>query len=304
MNFQINNIFPEESLSYIDEGIILVNDVRQITSYLGNFSISNSHTEMAILLFVRKGSITLGFDNMLCEAKERHLLLCRPGRHPKFISHSSDFIGHAILLTVRFSQSILKVAGNIWNYIIQIENQPVIPIPKHTWKLLLSYYGLIANETRRHENIYFTEVVSSLIRSMLCSLINDIRLSVIIEKNSHMDSSVKSTQKESSHPMILFNKFMDILTNEHCTQRNLSYYAERLCISPKYLSTVCKNISNRSAHDWIRETVVNEIDNHLKFSNKSIKEIAMHFDFPNLAFFSRYVKQNLGATPTQITSTR
>lgn len=303
MDYHINNINHTEGLYYLYDGIILVNDLNKLSLNLDNFSISNLHPEMAILIFVRKGSISLSIDNMLCEVKERHLLLCRPGRRLELITTSADFIGHAILLTVRFSQSILKVAGNIWNYIMQIDNQPVISIPKHTWKLLRSYYTLIISETRRKENIYYTEVISSLIRSMLCSLINDLRHSVIVDSNS-VRTDVKSSSMESSQAMKLFNRLMDILTNEHCTQRNLSHYAERLCVSTKYLSTVCKKVSNRSAHDWIREAVVNEINNYLKFSDKSVKEIAMHFDFPNLAFFSRYVKQNLGATPTQITSTR
>lgn len=76
-------------------------------------------------------------------------------------------------------------------------------------------------------------------------------------------------------------------------------YADRLCITPKYLSAVCKATTGKTASDIINRYVVEDIRRLLKQPGKSIKEIANELDFPNLSFFGKYVKKHLGTSPTQ-----
>lgn len=77
----------------------------------------------------------------------------------------------------------------------------------------------------------------------------------------------------------------------------VGYYADKLCITPKYLSSICKKQTGKTASDIIDEMTVNYIKQMLVSSEKSIKEIASETGFDNLSFFGKFVKRELGMSP-------
>lgn len=92
---------------------------------------------------------------------------------------------------------------------------------------------------------------------------------------------------------------MQLLSESFKTERSVAYYARRMCITPKYLTTLIKRISNKSVSEWIDEYVILEAKTLLKYSNMSIQEIAYHLNFPNQSFFGSYFKRNTGLSPSQ-----
>ena len=76
-------------------------------------------------------------------------------------------------------------------------------------------------------------------------------------------------------------------------------YAAELCISPKYLSVICKRCSGKTANEWITEHVIEDIRYYLKQTDLSIKQICDRLGFPNSSFFGRYVKDHFGMPPSQ-----
>jgi AraC-like DNA-binding protein len=77
----------------------------------------------------------------------------------------------------------------------------------------------------------------------------------------------------------------------------VEWYANELCISPKYLSALCKKNSGKTANEWITEHVLEDIRYYLKQTDYSIKQICDLLGFPNPSFFGRYVKDHFGQTP-------
>ena len=98
---------------------------------------------------------------------------------------------------------------------------------------------------------------------------------------------------------VLFRRFIELLASTRIKQRKVSWYAEKLCISPKYLSTICKQVSGKTAYCWINEYVVIDIRYWLKNTNKTIKEIADILEFPNISFFGTYCRNHFGISPTE-----
>ena len=98
---------------------------------------------------------------------------------------------------------------------------------------------------------------------------------------------------------ITLKKFMSLLINDGGRNRSVTYYAEQLFISPKYLSSLMKKSTGRTALDIIREVTVKNIKQDLLYSEKSIKEIANEYDFPNISFFGKFFKQQMGISPRQ-----
>ena len=79
----------------------------------------------------------------------------------------------------------------------------------------------------------------------------------------------------------------------------LPIYAGKLCVTPKYLSLLVKNVSNRTAGEWIDNYVVLEAKALLSSSTLSIQEISDRLNFTNQSFFGKYFKQHVGISPTE-----
>ena len=95
---------------------------------------------------------------------------------------------------------------------------------------------------------------------------------------------------------------MELLSKDKGMHRSVSYFANELCYTPKHFSKVIKQACGRTPLDLINETTVEHIKYRLKRSEKSIKEIAEEFNFPNQSFFGKYVKAHLGTSPANYRS--
>ena len=103
---------------------------------------------------------------------------------------------------------------------------------------------------------------------------------------------------EYSRDKLLFFRFKKLISIHFQQQRQVSFYASELCVSPKYLSTSVKTASGRTAREWINDAVVKEMKYQLAYSGQSIKEIAYRLNFPNMSFFGKYFKAQTGMSPT------
>lgn len=97
----------------------------------------------------------------------------------------------------------------------------------------------------------------------------------------------------------IFNKFLRLLADFHTQERSVTFYADRLCLSPKYFSKLIKTASGRSAPDWIDTYVIMEAKNYLKYSDLSIKQIVYQLHFSDQPTFTKYFKAHTGMTPAQ-----
>lgn len=81
--------------------------------------------------------------------------------------------------------------------------------------------------------------------------------------------------------------------------REISYYANHLCITSKYLSEISKKVSGYAAGYWIDRYTILDISRLLRDKSLTLTDISDLFGFSSLAYFSRYVQQHLGVSPSQ-----
>ena len=92
---------------------------------------------------------------------------------------------------------------------------------------------------------------------------------------------------------------MQLVHRHHGSERTVRFYADKLFISPKYLSILIKEATGKSAAEWIDEFVILEAKNLLRFSGKNIQHVAYALNFPNQASFGKYFKHITGMSPSQ-----
>ena len=156
------------------------------------------------------------------------------------------------------------------------------------YKLFECYGNLLNQRYSMQGRSFHKEVITSLMKAFLYELLNEVGQSV--------ETPGKHLLKQGD---ILFKKFITLLSETNIKPRMVSWYAQQLCVTPKYLSTTCKNVSGKSATVWINQYVMKDISHMLIHSEKSIKEISDYMNFPNLSFFGKYVKSHFGISPKE-----
>ena len=81
--------------------------------------------------------------------------------------------------------------------------------------------------------------------------------------------------------------------------REVKYYADNLCVTPKYLSEVSKKVTGFAANYWINRYTILDISRQLRDKSLSFVRISDMFGFSSPAYFSRYVQNYLGVNPSE-----
>lgn len=102
-----------------------------------------------------------------------------------------------------------------------------------------------------------------------------------------------------SREQTIFDRFIQ-LVNQHCRQQHqISYYADRMCLTERYLGTVIRQTSGTTAKEWIDRALITQAKVLLRHSDKSVAQISEDLNFPNPAFFSKYFKRLTAMTPLE-----
>lgn len=97
----------------------------------------------------------------------------------------------------------------------------------------------------------------------------------------------------------IFDRFIR-LVNDHCrTQRQLAFYADKICVTERYLGTVVRQVSGITAKEWIDKAVITIAKVMLRHGNLSVAEIADRLHFATASFFCKYFKRLEGCTPQE-----
>ena len=178
---------------------------------------------------------------------------------------------------------------------------PLIGLLKDTSSVELSEHEMMALERAleaiRGAVVYFRnsrfyhEIVRRIIESALYMIID-----VVSRRMSRREQPAASSKSRNEE---YFGRFIKCLYENYKSERSVAFYAAQLHITPKYLTTVIKSVSGRSAAEWIDEYVILEAKNLLRYSSMSIQEVAYALNFPNQSFFGKYFKHHTSMSPTQ-----
>ena len=194
------------------------------------------------------------------------------GVSPKFLSN--------------FSLDISKML----NEAMTLLDNPCLSLEKEELAIVTEYIQLI-DKYIHSDYIYARESVSHLISSVFYLFGSFI--------NKRIMSLNDEGKPASTRHKIIFERFIELVTRHHSKERGVGFYADKLCITPKYLSKIVKDTSGLSAPQWIDQYVILEAKQMLKYSDLCIKGISAELNFPNPSFFFKYFKKHTGMTPNQ-----
>lgn len=202
--------------------------------------------------------------------------------------HGTDNIaGYAILLSEEYMQQLqIDFRLRVQSYIGLRGNGP-ISVPYEELLFLKPYYTLF----RKNMEDDNPEVIKGLVHALSYTILSMIKR---VQKNP-----ANSDGKDTSRAQQIFDRFMTLLHTYHDRERCIGFYADKMCLTPKYLSCAIKTCSGKSASDWINEYVILEAKMMLRYTMLTVQEISNRLNFPTQSAFGKYFKQQIGICPKQ-----
>lgn len=247
-------------------------------------------TQWNAIVHCRQGRIQLEVgSNQVVKVQEGQLLLIPAQKlmHTMMVSTNVD-VG-VLLVSERVMNSVLGPQIDIWHRAMYLHETYVIDMQR--WS------NAMKSQSRAMFNggelVLFKEFVFSYLRIFLLIICEELLRK---ERGQQSDDPVElhpSTHRDKA----LFQQFLDLLHHEEYKRQQVGYYAEQLCISSKYLTSVCRKVSGKSPLRWITDSVMEDSYQLLRNTNMTVKEISNRLGFPNSSFFGQYFREQAGMTP-------
>ena len=222
------------------------------------------------------------------------VFVCPSGQTITNLTKTPDFKFHAMCITDRMVQNMLSAKVDTWHRAVYVRQARVVsPPPNSNSKHGVLFIQLLQDIVEYKENPFREEMVRSMLQLLLLGYC------AMQKKIEEKESENPLMQFKSPQGRVLFNRFCELLRDEDVKHQPVYYYAEKLCISAKYLSYICKEVTGKSANDFIQQAVIEDITNYLRNTTLSVKEIAARLGFSNISFFGKYVKSHFGVSPNE-----
>jgi len=97
----------------------------------------------------------------------------------------------------------------------------------------------------------------------------------------------------------IFIKFRNLLTKEFWRHRSVSFYADNLNVTPKYLSEVIKKQTGKTAGEWIDRAIILEAKVLLQNKELGISQVSDRLNFSDQSVFGKFFKTHEGVSPLE-----
>lgn len=201
--------------------------------------------------------------------------------------YSNDCQCIAIYGTEDFFQEMAEGWQGMSALFLFIRNKAVVSFTEQEACIFRNYFKAIQDRAHWREHRFLRRVTSFLLGAMVL----DLGHLIWGVQNGETELGSKRTDK-------LFTDFVCLVEKNFRKNRRVSWYAERLNISPKYLLGIVKTASGQTPNEWIDKYVVMEVRCMLRNTTLSVKEIAEELNFPNQSFLGKYFKQHTGLSPS------
>lgn len=161
----------------------------------------------------------------------------------------------------------------------------VLSLDTEEWELIGRFYSLI------WESMHRTPFRPEVIQHLVLALLNE-ALCIRNQKQA-------STPPHLSRQEDILHRFLTLINKYGKRERNIAYYADKLCLTPRYLGTVIREASGQTVMQWINQAVILEAKVMLKHSDLLVYQISDELNFPNPSFFSKFFRRMTGMTPAE-----
>lgn len=198
---------------------------------------------------------------------------------------SDDFKVKVIFFEEEFAKKIILNLGNPSVERIESNSPHCIYIPRKNHIIFDKYFDLINALMDTEDN----KVKSDSFALLFASLGNYVR--------SILSNQSCTNNENTNRNDLIFQEFISIASISYKKERTVNFYASHFSLTPKYFSQIIKQVSGKSASEWIDELTLFESQSLLCHSALSVQEIAYKLNFESASLYGRYFKSHMGVSP-------
>lgn len=222
--------------------------------------------------------------------KRGDVVLARSGSIGEFNGMSDDAKLALIVVDNNFYFPIFTSSGSpdLQNLTLK---HPVIHLPEEDFEICFGIYQMLKKKLTLGQSPDFIHEIA---RGLVQALIFNIYAAMVTEKKQQSLKTLGIDRKQ-----YIYDHFIEAVQQHYSRERSTKFYADLLCITPKYLSQVVYKVSGNYAQDYIRDFVIAQAKALLKTREYTVQQICDILNFNSLSFFSKYFKNATGVSPAQ-----
>lgn len=237
-----------------------------------------------ILLVLCNGGDGYGAINLHpIHLQKDSLLIALPSQIAESNNLDENFKGTFLVMSEHFLSRIN--IGDAYLFHMRVENNPLYHLDERTATTFRSLIDLVHNIMLSGDNSSGMEEIFSLISRLFYIMISRI-----------VNPSSDETGQRHGEVMM---QFLQLLRHHYRDHRDVGFYADKMNISAKYMTTLVKKASGKSAIQWIEDYVILDAKAQLSSTVNTIQQIAFDLNFPNQSLFGRYFKRAVGMSPSE-----
>lgn len=241
-----------------------------------------------IFIYCYKGTLRFTFNHHKFEMTENSCAIILNNKFLKDIRPSDDVDTKVIYI----EEGFMRQSGPNNPYTIQatlsLYTNPIMHLNEREQDLCLALFRNFKLRLDATDHHFYEDILRTSARMLMLDMF-DFHARLHTETNSSVSSAN------------IMSKFIEMLENkEYRENREVAYYAAKLCVVPKYLSEVSNKVSGFSASYWINRYTAQDISEVLRQRKLTVAQTAKLFNFTSASYFNRYVKRSLGVYPSEL----
>ena len=279
-------------MNYTDGDVIVFEhfgDILQLRETEGQWTVQQrfSAMNMVVLVLCYQGTVQLKLNGCDYVTTVGQGLALLPSAVIEHLMVSPDVHIRGFGFAVTAMESVFHTYRRTWEDALSLNSNPLVQLSEGQMQVAEHLYQIVRLERQMTDCHHYRPMIRSLAQSLLYMLAD-----IISRAPNEIDTAPSSREQQFRH-------FVQLLWASGGKEREVSYFADQMCITPKYLSVIVRKSCGKTPMQMINAYTANMIAQRLRATDLSFKEIARELNFGNVSFFSRYVKKHLGCTPRE-----
>lgn len=249
-----------------------------------------------IILLCLKGKFKLEYNLEEYEVGAKSLFVMTPDVIMRVNDKNKDDFEAYTLFVSREFMTDINIDTNVINvkHMTSVKS-PILHLDDTEFEIMQRYFELLNFNAKSNSD---SNTATMYTRSIARNLIASLAYQMMAFSTKHLDNE-ELDAKPQSRRVTYVRDFIKLVGKYHLSERSVGFYADKLFISPKYLSLIIKETTGHSAAEWIDRYVIIAAKNLLRFSGKNIQQIAYELNFSNQSSFGKYFKHLTGMSPSE-----
>lgn len=277
------------------EDLLFLEYDKALVKSRGEALFSHARLNALALFLVLDGEADLTVDHMPYKLTPGSFLTLMPSHTLRMMYVRDDFHGYLVAVSSSFMDDygFFRQKNSSMSRYMEIRKNPCAVFDPSEAEVIRDQMLLVRSKIRHKDHFFYKEIMQNALAGLMLELGN-----LFSVKKDFTASSTLSRKED------LLEQFLKLLFENCREQHGVAYYAERLFITPQYLSLILKTLTGKSANKWIDDALIMEARVLLKAPQATVQQVADLLHFSDQSTFGKFFKKHMGVSPMEYRKSR